>query len=184
MSDILKRRQFLKLSTGAAISGTFLTSRTRAGESIGTLYQRIVPARKNLDAAWALSLAKRGAALDAGIQSSEKSHLPNIGMTVGGIGCGTVYLSGDGRLYVWDVFHQAHEGVVASRIPVPEGLQNIDRGGGKIRERDGSNYVSPPTVENQPNPFQQDFTLAIDGGPRPRPLDRSAWEKVSFTGRW
>ena len=184
MSDILKRRQFLKLSTGAAFSGAFLTSRTRAGESIGALYQRIVPARKNLNASWALSLAKRGTALDAGIQSNKKSDLANIGMTVGGIGCGTVYLSGDGRLYVWDIFHQSHEGVVASSVAVPDGLQNIDNGGKKIRERDGANYVSPPTAENQPNPFRQGFILTIDGAPQPRPLDHSAWEKVHFTGRW
>lgn len=184
MSDILRRRQFLKLSTGAAFSGAFLTSRTRAGEAIGALYQRIVPAHKNLDASWALSLAKRGAALDAGIQTNQKSELVNIGMTVGGIGCGTVYLSGDGRLYVWDIFHQEHEGVVASSVQVPEGLQNIDNGGKTIRERDGANYVSPPTAENQPNPFKQGFMLAIDGDSQPRPLDRSAWEKVNFTGRW
>ena len=38
----------------------------RADDPSAAIYQKIVPARKELDAAWALSLAKRGAELDCG----------------------------------------------------------------------------------------------------------------------
>jgi uncharacterized protein (DUF608 family) len=183
MSDPLKRRQFLKLTTGTALSGVFLPSRSRAEESIGAIYQRIVPARKGLDAAWALSLAKRGARLDAGIACSEKSHLAHIGMTVGGIGCGTVYLTGDGRLFVWDIFHEPHAGVVAQKVKVPAGLENIAGAGKLVRELDGSNYISPPTPESHPNPFKQGFSLKLDGN-RSRSMDAAGWSKVEFTGRW
>ena len=105
-------------------------------------------------------------------------------MTVGGIGCGTVYLSGDGRLYVWDIFHRPHEGVVPNKTKVPQGLENIGDSKKGVRERDGSNYISPPTADNQPNPFKQGFTLILDGDSKPRPLDLTGWEKVAFTGRW
>jgi non-lysosomal glucosylceramidase len=184
MSDPLQRRQFLKLTTGSALSGFLLPSAARAEDPIGGVYQKIVPARKELDTGWALSLVKRGAELDAGIRSDEKSHLPKIGMTVGGIGCGTVYLSGDGRLFVWDIFHQPHEGVVANQTDVPEGLVNIGDSKKRVRERDGANYIAPPTPDNRPNPFKQGFILSIDGGTAPRALDGSAWQKVVFTGRW
>jgi|LakMenEpi03Aug12_release.lakeMendotaPanAssembly.Ray.scaffolds.fasta_scaffold120516_1 uncharacterized protein (DUF608 family) len=184
MTDLTQRRQFLKLTAATAFSGAFSPSFGRSAESISSIYLRIVPARKELAAAWALSLAKRGVAEDAGIRTSEKSHLPNIGMTVGGIGCGTVYLSGDGRLYVWDIFHRPHEGVVPNKTKVPQGLENIERAGKGVRERDGSNYISPPTADNQPNPFKQGFTLTLDGDPQSRPLDLTGWEKVAFTGRW
>lgn len=184
MTDSLKRRQFLKLTTGTALSGLLVSPRLGAEESIGAIYQRIVPARKDLDAAWALSLAKRGAPRDAGIECGEKKHLPHIGMTVGGIGCGTVYLSGDGRLYVWDIFHQAHEGVVANQTTIPDGLENIGDSKKQVRERDGSNYISPPTPDTHPNPFKQGFSLTLDHDGKTRRMDGTGWSKVKFTGRW
>lgn len=184
MSDLFKRRQFLKLSAATSLSGVLLPARVRSEETIGSIYQNLIPARKELDAGWALSLAKRGAPRDAGISAIEKADLARIGMTVGGIGCGTVYLSGDGRLYVWDVFHQPHEGVVAQQVEVPQGAENISGSGKKVRERDGANYLSPPTPDTHPNPFRQGFELTLDGDSKPRPLDASAWKDVKFTGRW
>jgi non-lysosomal glucosylceramidase len=180
----IQRRQFLKLTTGTAIAGSFFPTRSRAEASIGSIYQTIIPARKGLDAAWAMSLVKRGAPLDAGIRSEVKADLGHIGMTVGGIGCGTVYLSGDGQLFVWDIFNQPHEGVVASKVQVPAGLENISGAKKQVRERDGSNYIVPPTPDHHPNPFQQGFELSIEGAASPRPMDGSGWEAVKFTGRW
>lgn len=184
MSESFKRRQFLKLSAATSLSGVFLPGRIRAEEDFGPIYQNLIPARKELDAGWALSLAKRGAPRDAGIAATEKADLARIGMTVGGIGCGTVYLSGDGRLYVWDVFHQPHEGVVAQQVEVPRGTENISGAGKKVRERDGANYLSPPTPDTHPNPFRQGFELTLEGESKPRPLDAGAWSDVKFTGRW
>lgn len=184
MSDSFKRRQFLKLTAATSLSGVFLPGRIRSEEDFGMIYQNLIPARKELDAGWALSLAKRGAPRDAGIAATEKADLARIGMTVGGIGCGTVYLSGDGRLYVWDVFHQPHAGVVAQQVDVPEGFQNINQGSKKVRESDGSNYLSPPTPDTHPNPFRQGFELMLDGDSKPRPLDAGGWGDVKFTGRW
>lgn len=184
MSDSFKRRQFLKLTAATSLSGVFLPGRIRSEEEIGSIYQNLIPARKELDAGWALSLAKRGAPRDAGIEATEKADLARIGMTVGGIGCGTVYLSGDGRLYVWDVFHQSHQGVVAQQVEVPKGFENISGAGKKVRELDGANYLSPPTPDTHPNSFRQGFELMLEGESKPRPLDAGGWGDVKFTGRW
>ncbi|MCU0750440.1 MAG: hypothetical protein MUF13_12930, partial [Akkermansiaceae bacterium] len=175
MSDPIQRRHFLKLGTGTAIAGLGLGfhRNATAADSIGDVYLRIVPARKEMNAAWATSLTRRGTALDAGITTSVKDHLPRIGMTVGGIGCGTVYLTGDGRLFVWDIFHQPHEGVVANTVDVPAGLQNISGAGKRVRERDGSNYVAPPTPDSHPNPFEQGFILTLESDGKARAMDGS-----------
>jgi non-lysosomal glucosylceramidase len=182
MTNPLARRQFLKLTSGTAMAGLF-SSRGYGAEDAALLYQQVIPASKGLDAAWALSLVKRGSPRDAAIATSDKSALPKIGMTVGGIACGTVYLSGDGRLYVWDIFHQPHEGVVPNHTSVPEGMQNIGDSGKKVRERDGANYLVPPTADNQANPFKQGFVLNVEGA-APRAMDGSGWAKTRFTGKW
>ena len=178
----LDRRQFLKLTGSAAFAAPFMGSSAFSAETSEMLYLKVIPARKGLDTAWAASLSQRGSKLDAAIQASAKEDLERIGMTVGGIGCGTVYLSGDGRLYVWDIFHQPHEGVVLNKTEIPKGLQGLK--GQKIaKERDGANYIKPPTVANQPNPFKQGFSLSLDGQ-APRSLDHAGWKSVHFTGRW
>lgn len=178
----LDRRQFLRLTGSAAFAAPFMGSSAFSAETSESLYRKVIPTRKDLDVAWAASLSQRGSKLDAAIQSSTKEDLERIGMTVGGIGCGTVYLSGDGRLYVWDIFHQPHEGVVVNKTDIPKGLQGLK--GQKIaKERDGANYIKPPTVTNQPNPFKQGFSMSLDGQPV-RSLDNAGWKSVRFTGRW
>ncbi len=64
-----------------------------------------VPEDKQLDSAWVQSLTERGHELDLGADgSSSDDSLNYIGMPVGGIGCGQLYLGGDGKLWLWDIF--------------------------------------------------------------------------------
>lgn len=134
----------------------------------------IFPHQKELAPDWVASLARRDAPLDGPIVGTKEADtLKFIGMPVGGIGCGTVYLNGDGRLFVWDIFNQHHEGVVARAESTP----------GYIKERDGANYVNPPTITEFPPHFQQGFGLALANGAF-LPLNGSGWDDVCFEGKW
>ena len=181
MATHASRREFLRLAAASTAAGAFPARPARA-EDVGVLYQRLVPEIKHLPADWVRSLAEKGGPLDAAIATGDPAALPQIGMTVGGIACGTVYLSGDGRLFVWDIFNQPHEGVVPRQVQPPSGMANIDGAGKMVRERDGANYIGPPTPDSHPNPFRQGFVLGL-GGQR-RTLDGKGFRNVRFTGRW
>ncbi|MBK1875887.1 GH116 family glycosyl-hydrolase [Pelagicoccus mobilis] len=141
---------------------------------------------KNLDSQWIESLTHRGGDLDTKIVGSkEDGTLKYIGMPVGGIGCGTVYLGGDGRLFVWDIFNQFHEGVVANKAELPPELEvryQSQHKGALLKERDGANYISPPTPERDPGGFEQGFGLRI--GDRLQRFEEKHWAEVEFRGDW
>lgn len=180
MTQSSNRRQFLKLSSASALAA-FTGTHKASADDAAVLYARFVPARKGLDAKWVGSLVQEGHPADAPIMGSKAAGtLDKIGMTVGGIGCGTVYLGGDGRLFVWDIFNQPHEGVVPQNTSVPQGMENIMKR--PVRERDGANYVNPPTPDSFPTPFRQGFELLIDG--KTRRFQASDWAEVAFDGRW
>jgi non-lysosomal glucosylceramidase len=180
----LNRRPFLKLTTFAAAGLSFrgIPAFAASDDASAKLYAKFIPAEKGLPADWITSLTKRDHPLDAAIRHSKaEGDLDVIGMTVGGIGCGTVYLSGDGRLWIWDIFNQHHEGVVKNQVPIPEGFGNI--GNNKnIRERDGANFIDPPRVTDHLNGLDSGFTLTVGG--HDYPMDATGWDSVTFTGRW
>lgn len=178
----LARRDFLR-SIGFCTAAIFTSGYARA-EDPAAMYRKAIPTIKNLDPRWITSLVTRGHALDAALKVSTKDALPQIGMTASGLCTGTVYLSGDGRLFVWDIFNQHHEGVVAQTAPIPEGMKNIADSGPnqRVRERDGASFISPPTPDKFPNHFRQEFRLR--DGETTIALDASAWKEVTFTGQW
>ncbi len=181
----MQRRNFLKLSTTSALSfglGAKFASGQEA-TSPESLYAKFVPKDKGLAADWLKSLVTRDHPLDASINYSKAdTDLEVIGMTTGGIGCGTVYLSGDGQLWVWDIFNQHHEGVVPnSDTTIPKGLGSIQTHR-NLRERDGSNFISPPRASEHRNGV--DARFALKHGDITLPLDGSGWDEVTFTGRW
>jgi non-lysosomal glucosylceramidase len=92
----------------------------------------LVPADKGFDPAWVTGLTARGVP-----DVAKGEELSYIGMPVGGLCCGQVYLAGDGRLWHWDVFHQLGGG----------------NGG-------GPHYAKPMPVES---PISQGFQIEIGG---------------------
>ena len=63
---------------------------------------KLVPADKKLDPQWVKSLFDRGAR-----EVYRGKDLEKIGMPVGGLCAGQLYLGGDGKLWHWDIFNKA-----------------------------------------------------------------------------
>jgi non-lysosomal glucosylceramidase len=87
-----------------------------------------------------------------------------------GLFAGTVYLGGDGRLWLWNIQNDDREGIEP---------RNVEYKGRHIRMRDGANYVAPACRRY---PFEQNFAIRI--GDTLRPLDSTGFKGVTFFGRY
>ena len=112
-------------------------------------FDSLVPADKKLRPDWLKSLVARGTP-----EVLAGEDLRFVGMPVGGLCAGQVYLGGDGKLWHWDVF-------------------NRRMGTG------AEHYAHPPQPHS---PVEQSFTLTIDG--KPRVLDRTGFRDVAFRGEY
>jgi uncharacterized protein (DUF608 family) len=95
----MPRRQFLKASTLATLSAALLKRPVMAGPFTAADFEHLVPADKRLSAAWVKSLFERGEP-----ETWRGEELKYIGLPIGGVGCGQLYLGGDGRLWLWQIF--------------------------------------------------------------------------------
>jgi len=164
----LSRRDFLRvtglgtLAFGTAGLPVMAGPFQDAGE-----YLAVIPHEKRLDPAWVRSLYDRGTKETY----SDPAALGHIGMPVGGLFAGTVYLSGDGRLWLWDVFNRDQEGIVPRRVAYK---------GQQVPTRNGANYLEPASVQA---PFDIGFALHAGSG-KARPLDAGGFRQVTFDGRY
>ena len=134
----IPRRDLLKL--GATLAAGALISSPRqamAGPFTEDDFEQLVPADKKLSEDWIRSLFERGEP-----EWSSGEELQHIGMAIGGICCGHVYLGGDGRLWHWDIFNKSiRTGSEHYRSPM-EVRSTVDLGfairtdvGGEVRTR-------------------------------------------------
>ena len=148
------RRDFLKVGLGSlallapavpAFAGPF----TRAD------FAGLAPTDKRLSEAWLKSLTERGEPT-----VYHGAELEKIGMPVGGIGAGQLYLGGDGKLWHWDIFNHT-----------------LDTGSG------GPHYEHPPLPES---PLEHGFALQITAGGKTetRALDHTGFSDVRFQGQY
>ncbi len=167
----LTRREFVQCAaSSAAIISGLCALPVMAGPFEDNDYLKIIIEDKKLSPEWVRSLFDRGRKQ----VYSDRKALGHIGMPVGGLFAGTVYLSGDGRLWLWDVFNRDQEGIV----PV-----TITYKGQEVRSRDGARYVEPAPVTS---PFAQEFGIrvSLDGVKKDIPLNADGFETVSFSGQY
>ena len=166
----MARREFIKMiGTGAALIGTPGMA-VMAGPFEPNEYLQAIPTDKKLDPAWVRALYARG---DKQTYSNVES-LKHIGMPVGGLFAGTVYLGGDGRLWLWDIFNRDQNGILPRAAKMPAGI-----GVGGNNNMRGMNYLYPAPLTQ---PFEVGFALAAGG--KGFALNGSGFEKVTFEGRY
>lgn len=165
----LTRRDFVSMLGVGLTTSMFPIESAFAGPFVLKDFARLIPADKKLKLDWVESLTAPG---EPEVFTGEELRF--IGMPVGGLFAGTLYLGGDGRLWLWHIFNQPGEGVTP---------QVIQYAGRRVRPRDGSNYVSPP---QQQGPVDQGFVLRVEsnGQTISRRLDQDHFEMVTFKGQY
>ena len=162
----IDRREFLKTSAIGASLMMVPGMPVFAGPFDENDYLKYIPADKKLDPEWVKSLFERGTKESY----TDPAALSHIGMPVGGLFAGTVYLSGDGRLWLWDIFNRDQEGIEP---------REVEYQGRAINNRNGANFIEPAKVES---PFKQGFELII--GDKIRPLNQEGFRHIVFDGRY
>ncbi len=146
---VLNRREFLRLTSATSLALLSARLPVMAGPFETADFDKLVPADKKLDPDWVKSLFARGTP-----SVYRGGDTAKIGMPVGGICAGQLYLGGDGELWHWDIFnHTAGTG--------------------------DSHYAHPVTPES---PLEQGFAIKI--GEQIHPLNRSGFAEVSFRGEY
>ncbi|MBN8456825.1 MAG: hypothetical protein J0M04_03200 [Verrucomicrobia bacterium] len=150
----LLRRSFLKLAGSGAVAAFCGRFTAFAGPFEGADFVNLIPSDKKLRPEWIKSLFERGTPTEY-----TGAELDKIGMPIGGIGTGQLYLGGDGRLWHWDIFNL--------RQPP------------HFTSSSGDNYAKPP----EPHfPIEQSFSIRI--GEETRFLDRRGFRDMRFRGQY
>ena len=106
-------------------------------------WSAVIPAEKDLPPEWEQGLYERGMP-----RVYEGDSLMKIGMPVGGVCAGLVYLGGDGKLWYWDILNRYLSGVQPRQIQykgrswhgLPQGLGAWQGGNGAV---DGFEMFQP-----------------------------------------
>lgn len=169
------RRSFLKTGGTAAAGWLILPSWIKG---FGAPYVQgypvhNIPGDKRLDPAWIRSLYERG---QPTTYLKSKNELKYIGMPAGGLHSGSLYLGGDGRLWLWEIYNDDREGIDPKTVTWNDGT--TDR---TIRNRDGANYVSPAVAANK-RVLAQGFAVKIkyNGSTIVKELREEDWDEVRF----
>lgn len=140
-----------------------------------------IPVNKALDPAWVKSLYLRG---EPAAYLKTRNELAFIGMPVGGLHAGTVYMGGDGRLWLWQIYNESEEGKNEGIDPKTV-LWEDGTSTRRIRSRDGASYVEPAIAENKRR-LDQGFALRITyrGRTIVKELNEKDWDEVSFEAKY
>lgn len=155
----MNRRQFVQLLGESGAAALLFPSQARGEYSEADNFARLVPPNKKLSPQWMRSLSQRGQPT-----VYRGPDLKTIGMPIGGLCAGLLYLGGDGKLWLWAVMNKEDEGILANG-------------------RDGLLYAHPA---EQVSPVPQGFSIQLkhDGKSEIRALDKTGWQHVSFQGEY
>ncbi|HUV13295.1 MAG TPA: GH116 family glycosyl-hydrolase, partial [Acidobacteriota bacterium] len=137
-------------------------------------FESLIPADRKLSPDWIKALYETG---EPEVFSGDALRF--IGMPIGGIGCGQLYLGGDGRLWLWDIFRTQY-----NRAKDSQRLATKEQGG---------HYVDPPTPDNAVNSrngaeVDQGFVIRVkeEGKTQTRFLDERGFsdQQISFRGEY
>lgn len=147
------RRGFLKTMGLGATAVSVQPWRAMAGPFTREDFEKLVPADKKLRPEWVRSLTERG-----GRTVYRGADLAKIGMPIGGLCAGQIYLGGDGRLWHWDIFNQ--------------------------HLRTGADHYARPMQAVAP--LDQGFALRVtrSGQTKEWALNGAQWREVSFIGEY
>jgi non-lysosomal glucosylceramidase len=168
----MERRKFLR-NTGFLATGIYYNPlKVIAGPFEPSPLLHNIPVDKKLDPQWVKSLYHRGFAT---AYKKSKNELQYIGMPVGGIFTGTVYLGGDGRLWLWDIFNENQNGIDPKTIDWNYEQQNVR----KVQSKDGAAYIQPAA---DIRPLEQGFAFTIEtAGKRiVKKMQAGDWDEIVF----
>lgn len=168
----MERRKFIQ-NSGLLAAGIYHAPlKAIAGPFAPSPLLHNIPVDKKLDPQWVKSLYHRGFVTT---YKKTKNELQYIGMPIGGIFTGTVYLGGDGRLWLWDIFNENQNGIDPKTIEWGMDLHV----GKKVRPQDGSAYVQPA---KDIRPIEQGFAFKIIAGKKTiiKKLEACDWDEILF----
>ena len=170
ITPALSRREFITVS-GLTLVGALDALPVMAGPFRASDFEQLIPPDKKLAAQWVAALFARG---ERETYSKQRGELRHIGMPVGGLCCGTLYLGGDGRLWLWDIFNENRNGIQTRTVRFQDfgGERSVD-------PQNGANYVSPAEPRS---PLTQGFALKVNG--TTRTMDAQGWENITFRGEY
>ncbi len=149
----IERRDFIAaLATGGA-AAALSAMPVMAGPFEASEAGKLIPADKKLDPRWVASLTARGTR-----EVYRGKELEKIGMPIGGLCTGQLYLGGDGKLWHWDVFN----------LPIHTHAEK---------------YTHPSLPSS---PLEQSFAVEVksDGETQTRALDHRGFADISFCGEY
>jgi len=149
-------RKFWVIVIGFVVCSSFMTFHSAAEEGKAQT-KRLIPADKKLSQEWVRRLFERGTT-----ETYRSKELDTIGMPVGGIATGQLYLRGDGTLGLWQIFNRhvfTGYGQNCYRTYKPD--SPVDSGFTVIVEKDGKPLVKPLNRNFSSVEFAGEYPIGI-----------------------